>query len=132
MRTVDEIKADLEKVSGELAELSIKKDSIEAELKTAERAYAQEALSKIIGELKALNLDPSEIAKGLGLSLADQKQRKTRVARGTAAPKVRGAPKYRSSLDPSLTWTGKGRKPGWIQTYMDNNGGDIEMLLIKE
>lgn len=132
MRTLDEIKADLEKVSGELAELSIKKDRIEAELKTAERAYAQEALSKIIGELKALNLDPSEIAKGLGLSLADQKQRKTRAARGTAAPKERGVPKYRNPADERQTWSGKGRKPGWIQNYIDNNGGDIERLLIND
>lgn len=132
MSTLNELKAELATVSEEIAALSIKKDRIEAELKAAERTYAQEALSKIIDELKALNLDPSEIAKGLGLSLAGQKQRKTRAARGTAAPKVRGAPKYRSSLDPLLTWTGKGRKPGWIQTYMDNNGGDIESLLIKE
>lgn len=132
MRTVDEIKAELAKVSGELAELSIKKDSIEAELKTAERAYAQEALSKIIGELKALNLDPSEIAKGLGLSLADQKQRKTRAARGTAAPKVRGVPKYRNPDNIQQTWSGKGRKPRWIQNYIDKNGGDIERLLIND
>lgn len=131
MSTLNELKAELAKVSGELAELSIKKDRIEAELKTAERAYAQEALSKIIDELKALNLDPSEIAKGLGLSLAGQKQRKTRVARGTAAPKERGVPKYRNPDDAQQTWSGKGRKPGWVQTHL-GGGGEIESLLIKD
>ena len=132
MSTLDKLKLELADVREEIAALSIKKDRIEAELKIAERAYTEEALSKIIGELKALNLDPSELAKGLGLSLADQKQKKTRAARGTAAPKERGTPKYRNPADAQQTWTGKGRKPGWIQTYMDNNGGDIERLLIKE
>jgi len=132
MSTLDELKSELAKVNAQIAKFSTDKARIEEDLKIAERAYTQEALSKIIGELKALNLDPSELAKGLGLSLADQKQKKTRAARGTAAPKERGTPKYRNPADAQQTWTGKGRKPGWIQTYMDNNGGDIERLLIKE
>lgn len=131
MTTLDQLKAKLSELNKQIETLSVEKQRLETEVKDAERAHAQEAMNKIIGELKALNLDPSEIAKSLGVSVVEPKQRKTRAARGTAAPKVRGVPKYRSSIDPSLTWTGKGRKPGWIQTFLDN-GGNLDDWLIKD
>lgn len=127
MNTVSELKAALVKIEEQLCALSADKVRIEAEIETLERQQAKEALNKIVGELKALNIDPREIAKALGVSV---QQKKTRAARGTAAPKVAGMPKYRSSLDSSLTWTGKGRKPGWIQTFLDN-GGNLDEWLIK-
>lgn len=130
MNTVADLKAALVKIEEQLSTLSSEKIRIEAELDALERQQAKEALNKIVDELKALNLDPNEIAKALGVSVAVREQKKTRAARGTAAPKATGTPKYRSSIDPSLTWTGKGRKPGWIQTFVDN-GGNLEEWLIK-
>lgn len=130
MNTVSELKATLVKIEEQLSALSADKVRIEAEIEALERQQAKEALNKIVGELKALNIEPSEIAKALGLSVAGTQPKKTRAARGTAAPKVTGTPKYRSSLDSSLTWTGKGRKPGWIQTFLDN-GGNLDEWLIK-
>lgn len=35
--------------------------------------------------------------------------------------------KYHNPVDPSLTWTGRGRKPEWVQMYLDN-GGTLEQL----
>lgn len=130
MNTVADLKAALVKIDEQLSNLSSEKLRIEEELKSLERQQAKEALNKIVGELKALNLDPNEIAKALGVSVAGNQQKKTRAARGTAAHKATGTPKYRSSIDPTLTWTGKGRKPGWIQTFLDN-GGNVEEWLIK-
>ncbi len=131
MSTLAELKTALASVNEQIEMLSVKKAEIETQVKALERKAAEEALSKIVCDLKALNLDPTEIAKALGLSVAGQPQKKMRAARGTAAPKAKGIPKYRNSLDPNLTWSGKGRKPAWVVTYL-GNGGTLEQLLIKD
>lgn len=130
MTAVEDLKSALVKIEEQLNALSAEKLRIESELDALQRQQTKEALNKIVDELKALNLDPSEIANALGVSMAANQQKKPGAARGTAAPKATGTPKYRSSIDPLLTWTGKGRKPGWIQTFLDN-GGSLEEWLIK-
>ena len=45
-----------------------------------------------------------------------------------AARKVE--PKYRSPADASLTWTGRGKKPRWVQEWLDA-GNAVEALLIQ-
>jgi len=131
MSTVDELKAKLAKLNEQLATLTAEKVQIEADLKEAERAFKQSALNEILEKMKALGIDKSEIAESLGLTVAEPKKRKARAEKAAVEKKAKGVPKYRSSLEPSLTWTGKGRKPAWIQTYLDN-GGDLDEWLIRE
>ncbi len=131
MSTLVELKTALSSVGEQIAALSVKKDELEAQVRALERKEAEEALNKIVNELKALNLDPTDIAKALGLSVAAESQKKVRAARGTVAPKAKGIPKYRNSIEPKLTWSGKGRKPEWVVTYL-GNGGSLEELLIKD
>jgi len=131
MSDVDELKSKLAKLNEQLATLTTEKLQVEAELKAAERTLKQSALSEMLEKMKALGIDKSEIAESLGLTVAEPKKRKARAEKETVEKKVKGVPKYRSSIDPDLTWTGKGRKPGWVQTYLDNGGG-LESLLIKE
>lgn len=128
MASLSELRTSLNKLEEQITALSAEKTKIEVELKEAEKLHAKEALAKIVSELKSLNLDPSEVAKALGVSVAGGKQK---TVRGAAVTKTAGVPKYRSSVDPTLTWTGKGRKPGWIQTFLDN-GGKLEDWLIKD
>ncbi|MFC3571351.1 H-NS histone family protein [Paracoccus sp. TOH] len=49
----------------------------------------------------------------------------------TVAKQGRGkvAPKYANPEDPSLTWTGRGRKPRWVQEALDS-GKKLEELEI--
>lgn len=131
MSNVEELRSEVTKIEEQIAELVSRKSALESALKDAESKKAKEIITKIIGELKALNLAPEDIAKELGIRIAEPEQKKARAARGAATPKVKGIPKYRSSFDPSLTWTGKGRKPGWVQTFIDN-GGNLEDWRIKE
>ena len=131
MSTVDELKAKLATLDEQLAKLTAEKAQVEAELKDAERAFKKSALNEIFEKMNALGIDKSEIAEILGLTVVETKKRKARTEKGSAEKKAKGAPKYRSSNDPALTWTGKGRKPGWVQTYLDD-GGELESLLIKE
>lgn len=131
MSVVDELKAKLAKLNEQLATLTAEKVQVEAELKEAERAVKQSALNDFLEKMKALGINKSEIAESLGLAVVEPKKRKARAEKEAVEKKAKGVPKYRSSLEPSLTWTGKGRKPAWIQTYLDN-GGDLGEWLIRE
>ena len=131
MSIIEELKAKLAKLNEQLATLNAEKLQVEAELKEAEYTFKKSALNEILEKMKALGIDKSEIAESLGLTVAEPKKRKARAEKGTVEKREKGAPKYRSSVDSTLTWTGKGRKPKWIQTYLDN-GGDLEDWRVKE
>lgn len=51
-------------------------------------------------------------AKELGFSLADLAVAAKGKKRGT------GAPKYRHPENSDLTWTGRGRKPKWVEAHI--------------
>ncbi|MDO5614034.1 MAG: H-NS histone family protein [Paracoccus sp. (in: a-proteobacteria)] len=63
-----------------------------------------------------------EAARTYGFNLADLTGGKTRRA-GTVAPK------YANPQDPTMTWTGRGRKPRWVQESLDS-GKSLEDLQI--
>jgi DNA-binding protein H-NS len=93
-------------------------DAIPAELKRREA----EARVKLRQEFEAL-------ARQHGFSLDELLAGATS---GKSAGKARGtvAPKYRNPADASQTWTGRGRQPLWVATFVAN-GGSLEALLIK-
>ena len=39
------------------------------------------------------------------------------------------APKYRDPKDSENTWTGRGRKPKWVEAFL-NSGGQLEQIAI--
>jgi len=47
------------------------------------------------------------------------------------SPKKRGpvAPKYRDPSNAENTWTGRGRKPKWVEAFL-NGGGRLEQITI--
>lgn len=61
-------------------------------------------------------------AKALGFTLAELSDfsKKTKAAL---------PPKYRHPSDPDLTWSGRGRKPGWIKDAEDS-GKSLDDFLI--
>ncbi len=63
-----------------------------------------------------------EVARVHGFQLADLTNGKTRRT-GTVAPK------YSNPNDPTMTWTGRGRKPRWVQENLES-GKTLEDLLI--
>lgn len=65
-----------------------------------------------------------EIAKASGLSLEDILGKS---AGGATRKPV--AAKYQHPSDPSLTWTGRGRKPMWVQTMLDE-GHSLDSMAI--
>lgn len=63
-----------------------------------------------------------EAARVHGFNLAELTGTKTRQA-GTVAPK------YANPADPSMTWSGRGRKPRWIVESLESGKKLEDMLL---
>lgn len=85
------------------------------EAKEAERAAAEKS--------KEVFLQMRDLAAKHGLTvedvLANGGRKRRRRGTGPAATGPKSAPKYRNPKDPSKTWTGKGRKPGWIAEALE-------------
>lgn len=104
----------------ELSTLSVSQlrelqQQIPAELK---RREAQEKVN-ILNEVRAF-------AKARGYAIEDLlvKDAKTKAVSGNKV-KV----KYRHPENPELEWTGRGRKPKWVEAWLAN-GGSIDNLLV--
>ncbi len=54
-----------------------------------------------------------------------------RAAKAAGSKGSRVAPKYRHPEDEKATWTGRGRKPLWVEKWLAE-GGALEALLIKQ
>jgi len=89
---------DLDKMSKEEL-LALRKD-VDRALKTVESRRKAEALRAA-----------EEAVKEFGFSLNDLQ------ASSGKGPK--GAPKYRNPGDPTQTWTGRGRKPKWVNAALE-------------
>lgn len=88
---------DLESLSlKELKQLYKDVETAIAEFKDREK---RKALAEVEAFARERGLTPSELADLLG---------------GRKARKTVGAAKYANPADPSQTWTGRGRKPGWV------------------
>ncbi|ANT62874.1 hypothetical protein AYJ57_20525 (plasmid) [Salipiger sp. CCB-MM3] len=61
-------------------------------------------------------------AKEFGFALSELMQNPGKKA-------SKGAPKYAHPEQPSETWTGRGRKPKWVEAHLAA-GGDLEELAI--
>ncbi|RQO73164.1 KorB protein [Aquitalea sp. FJL05] len=64
-----------------------------------------------------------ELAKSFGLSLDDVLSKATTTVRKPVEAK------YKNPNDESQTWTGRGRKPAWVQAQLDE-GFSLEDLAI--
>lgn len=75
-----------------------------------------------------------KLAATEGVDLSDLLGRTAKTVTGTRKKTVKsrkatkkGAPIYFNKLDPSKSWSGKGRKPEWVITWL-GNGGMLEEL----
>jgi len=119
---------DISKLS--IPELRKLNKRIEAELKKRDDTAKRDLLKKM-----------QRLAADHGLSLEDvvgkgsapsepKKPRAVAAAKPKAKKKIIVAPKYRNPDDASMTWTGRGRKPLWVQKWLDD-GKAVDELLIK-
>jgi len=94
-------------------ELVSLRDAVNAEIKARESEEKAKAKKQIVELARAFNLSVEDVlSKGKSVGV-----RKPVEA------------KYRHPQDVSLTWTGRGRKPSWVQEQL-NQGRTLESLQI--
>lgn len=96
-----------------------------AELKELAHALPKEIQRREELEKRALLAEFEQLASSRGFSLSD-------VLGASAAKspkKITVSVKYRHPENPALAWTGRGRKPQWVQDYLAA-GNSIESLAV--
>ena len=102
--------------------IDLSKLSIE-ELQTLAQDIEREVVSRREAERERVLTQMRELAASLGMSLEDI-LRQERGKSGGIVP-----PKYRNPKDPSLTWTGRGKRPTWVNEALAA-GKSLEDLAI--
>ncbi len=96
-----------------LKELRQLQKDVEAAIADFKDREKRKALAEVEDFIRAKGLNPSDLSALIG------KRGKKSV----------GEPKYANPADPTDTWTGRGRKPGWVTAHLAA-GGSIEQLAI--
>lgn len=98
----------------ELGELEQLKQDVESAIEAAKARRRQEALAAVRAQAKEYGFELSELVGNV---------KQTKSGRAPAVPK------FRHPENPSLTWSGRGRKPAWFTEAL-GRGMKQEDLLI--
>lgn len=96
-------------------------------LTVAELAALKGSIESMIGgkreqELLRLRETFEGMAHSAGFTLDE-------VMQATASKRAPVKPKYQNPADPAQTWSGRGRKPLWVEALLES-GGNLEDCLI--
>ena len=105
-----------------IKELESLQKKIEKEIKKRRSKTQEEGLKKIKLIAAEYGLSASEL-KNLSVVKARKVKPKTGKKRGPVAPK------YRDPVNNTNTWTGRGRKPKWVEAFL-SSGGRLEQITI--
>lgn len=120
----------------QLEELDQKKRDLESEFKKLARVeeanFTNEIAKKIIDFSQAgMDIDVDRLLEKISNKVNRRKEKsQAKATKGSAKTATANAAKYRNPNDSSQTWTGKGRKPGWVVDSL-NNGKVLDDLLIE-
>jgi DNA-binding protein H-NS len=91
----------------DLESLSLKElKQLQKDVESAIANYKDREKRKALAEVEAF-------IREKGLDLADLSE-----LIGKRGSRTVGTPKYRNPANPSQTWTGRGRKPGWVTAHL--------------
>ncbi len=105
-----------------LKELESLQKKIEKEIKKRRSKTQEEGLKKIKLIVAEYGLSATEL-KNLSVIKAQKVKPKKGKKRGPVAPK------YRDPSNSSNTWTGRGRKPKWVEAFL-SMGGRLDQITI--
>lgn len=77
------------------------------ELETLAREVETEITNRRAAEKERVLQQMRELAASVGMTLEE-------LLREQRTPAVTAAPRYRHPDDPSLTWSGRGKRPAWV------------------
>lgn len=93
-----------------------------AELTRTNNEAKERLIARFRAEAEAEGFSLSDLLLAAGVS-----HTAPRKAKGERSPV---APKYANPSNPAVTWTGRGRKPKWVQ-MLEATGGSLEDALIR-
>jgi DNA-binding protein H-NS len=102
--------------------IDLSKLSLE-ELQTLAQDIETEVVNRREAERERVLAQMRELAGSLGMSLEDVLRQERGKSGGTVAPK------YRHPDNPELTWTGRGKRPAWVNEALAS-GKSLEDLAI--
>lgn len=94
-----------------LKDLKTLKNRVEKEIARRATTEKKKALKELAAIAAARGFDLNEL---LGAPRGRATTRRAKPVRGRA----RSAAKYRNPADPKQTWSGRGRKPKWVQDWL--------------
>ncbi len=93
---------------------------------------ASREIKALVRQIKALSkksgMTPKEVASLVSSGVGTKTTRKAKVVKKT---RKKVPPKYKDPKNKSNLWTGRGRKPKWVENHL-KRGGKLETLLIKK
>lgn len=111
-----------------MAKIDLSKLSIQ-EMQELAKDIEQEIVARREQDRERVLAQMRELAGTLGMSLEDLlKQERGRTPRAAAGPV---AAKYRHPDNPGLTWAGRGKRPQWVNEWLDS-GRTLEELVAGE
>ena len=105
-----------------LNELEAIQKKVNREIQKRRTKAQEEGLKKIKLIAAEYGLTAAEL-KGISSTKRSATRKKVVKKRGPVAPK------YRDPSNAQNTWTGRGRKPKWVETYL-GKGGRLEQITI--
>jgi DNA-binding protein H-NS len=103
---------------GKVAQLAMELDKMDRKQLEKLRGDVEKTLESLEGRRKSeARKAAEETARSHGYTLDDLLAREKTTRKS--------APRYRNTADPQQTWTGRGRKPGWINEALES-GRPIE------
>jgi len=102
----------------DLQSLSLEElEQLQKDIDVAIKSYEARKLAEARAKLEAM-------AAEMGVKLED-----VMGGGGKGKSKSQGIPKYRHPENPSLTWTGRGRKPEWFKEAMENGASEDDLKI---
>jgi DNA-binding protein H-NS len=105
-------------------ELEKLKTDIDKALLRAEETEKKEALQAAEKAAKAVGYSLAELG-----DVATGKTSKAAKPKKSLDARAKVAPKYKNPRDLSQTWSGRGRKPMWVEAHLER-GGSLNDILI--
>jgi len=116
--------------SQSLTELRRLQSKVEAEIRRRSDTARRDLLKKMQKMAAEEGLSLSDVLGGAPSEKKPAAAKARRVLKSGAKKTGKVAPKYRHPEDSTLVWSGRGRKPLWVERWI-SEGKAIEGLLIK-
>lgn len=97
-----------------------------AELNALQARVADQIKARTADDINKVRQEILSLAASVGMTVDQILKTKTKGEVKTVAPR------FRHPDQPELVWTGRGRKPRWIQEFIEKTGKNIDSLLIEK